>query len=201
MEWQEAQANPVIPFDKAELIEAMNAGVRQNELASALLKQGKAEGVVRVGCDIVSEKFEAEKTSSATTSGLLNETKIKGPERGYHDFPCQIRIDWLSPEHGIIDLKTCDDLDHFESDARKYRYIHQLAFYQAVLEAASGQRASAYIVAVEKREPFRCGVWQVPSETLLQARAENESAMNRLKEAGKTQVYVTGYENLRYIFM
>ncbi len=175
LEWQEAQAKPVIPFDKAELVESMNAGVRQNLVACEILSQGKAEGVVRVGCDIVSEKFEAEKTSSATTSGLLNETKIKGPERGYLDFACQIRIDWLNPMLGIVDLKTCDDLTWFESDARKFHYVHQLAFYQNVLEAAINERNNVercteptsirpnaefpvYIIAVEKKEPFRCGV-------------------------------------------
>ena len=183
LEWQEAQQKPVIPFDKAGLVESMNAGVRQNPVACEILSQGKVEGVVR--------------------------TK-------YLDFACQIHIDWLHPELGIVDLKTCDDLTWFESDARKFHYVHQLAFYQNILEAAINERnnverrteptsirptAEVYIIAVEKKEPFRCGVWQVPSETLLQARAENEAAMERLKKANETQNFVTGYEELRYLFL
>ncbi len=168
LEWQEAQQKPVIPFEKAELVESMNAGVRQNPVACEILSQGKAEGVVR--------------------------TK-------YIDFPCQIRIDWLHPELGIVDLKTCDDLTWFESDARKFHYVHQLAFYQNVLDQVIDQLVPVYIIAVEKKEPFRCGVWQVPSETLLQARAENEAAMERLKKANQDDHFVTGYEELRYLFL
>ena len=168
LEWQEAQQKPVIPLEKAALVESMNAGVRMNPNACELLSQGKAEGVVR-----------------AT----------------YHDFPCQIRIDWLNPQFGIVDLKTCDDLTWFESDARKFHYVHQLAFYQNVLDQVTEQLVPVYIIAVEKKEPFRCGVWQVPSETLLQARAENEAAMARLRKANQDDHFVTGYEELRYLFM
>ncbi len=185
LEWQEAQRKPVIPFEKADLIEAMNAGVRMNPVACELLAQGKAEGVIR--------------------------TK-------YRDFQCQIRIDWTNPELGIVDLKTCDDLTWFESDARRFNYVHQLAFYQAVLEAVINERSNAergieaegirlngrlpvYIVAVEKKEPFRCGIWRIPEETLLQARAGNEAAMERLREANRDDHFVTGYEELRYLFI
>ncbi len=166
LEWQEVQQKPVIPFEKADLIEAMNAGVRMNPVACELLAQGKAEGVVR------------------TT---------------YRDFPSQIRIDWLNPELGIVDLKTCDDLTWFETDARRFNYVHQLAFYQAVLEVAMGTQVPVYIMGVEKKEPFRCGVWQIPEESLLQARAENEAAMERLREANRDERFVTGYEELRYL--
>ncbi len=133
---------------------------------------------------------------------LLMQGKAEGVVRAkYHDFPCQIRIDWLNPEHGIVDLKTCDDLTWFESDARRFHYVHQLAFYQNVLDQVLDQLVPVYLIAVEKKEPFRCGVWQIPSETLLQARAENEAAMERLKQANETQVFVTGYEELRYLFL
>jgi hypothetical protein len=168
LEWQEVQQKPVIPFEKADLIEAMNAGVRMNPVACELLAQGKAEGVIR--------------------------TK-------YRDFSCQIRIDWTNPEQGIVDLKTCDDLTWFESDARRFNYVHQLAFYQAVLEQAIGHPVPVYIMGVEKKEPFRCGVWQIPEETLLMACAENEAAMERLREADHTDCFVTGYEELRYLFI
>ncbi|MDR1965057.1 MAG: PD-(D/E)XK nuclease-like domain-containing protein, partial [Planctomycetaceae bacterium] len=47
LEWQELQKKPVISFDKADLISAMNSGVRQNPYANELLANGKAEGVIR----------------------------------------------------------------------------------------------------------------------------------------------------------
>ena len=50
--------------------------------------------------------------------------------------PCQIRMDWLTHDaagnFAIIDLKTTADLTYFESDARRYGYFHQLAFYRDV---------------------------------------------------------------------
>jgi hypothetical protein len=166
LEWQETQRKPAIPLDKAELINAMNVGVRQNPYACELLEKGKAEGVVR-----------------AT----------------YRDLPCQIRIDWTNPELGIVDLKTCDDLAWFESDARRFGYHHQLAFYQNVLNQVIGQFVSVYIIAIEKKEPYRCGVWQLPSETLQLARNEIEAAIERLKVARAEDHWITGYEELRML--
>lgn len=172
LEWQEEQKKPVIPFDKAELIENMHSGVRQNPYASELLAHGTAEGVVRTN---------------------------------YCNTPCQIRIDWFNPDHGIVDLKTCDDLTWFENDARKFDYAKQMAFYQSVLDTAHGISPSAdnqtpvYIVAVEKKEPFRCGVWQVVRETLTHARHTNEAAISRLKLAESKDEWLTGFEELRYL--
>ena len=37
-------------------------------------------------------------------------------------------MDWFDAHRGIADLKTCDNLDWFEADARRYGYAHQLAF-------------------------------------------------------------------------
>lgn len=112
---------------------------------------------------------------------------------------CQIRLDWFNPDYGIIDLKTCDDLTWFESDAKRFRYQNQMAFYQCVLDAAIGQLVPVYVIAVEKKEPFRCGVWQVTTETLITARAENEAAIERLKVAKSSDTWVTGYEDLRML--
>ena len=60
-----------------------------------------------------------------------------------------------------MDLKTCDDLTWFEADARKLGYLHQMAFYRAVLaQVLDGLLVPVHIIAVEKKEPFRCGVWR-----------------------------------------
>jgi hypothetical protein len=117
----------------------------------------------------------------------------------YCGLPCQIRLDWFNLEYGIVDLKTCDDLTWFESDARRFRYQNQLAFYQCVLDTTIGRLVPVYIIAVEKKEPFRCGVWEVTTETLLMARAENEAAIERLKTAKSSDTWVTGYEDLRML--
>src|SRR5690606_29942396 len=40
----------------------------------------------------------------------------------YCDTSCQIRIDWVHPHRGIVDLKTTADLTWFESETKRRRY-------------------------------------------------------------------------------
>lgn len=117
----------------------------------------------------------------------------------YCGTPCQIRLDWTHPHRGAVDLKTCDELDWFEADARRYRYMTQLAFYQAVLAEVIAQLVPVHIVAVEKREPFRCGVWRVSDDALTIARRENEAAIRRLLDCRQRDFWPTGYEGIRML--
>ncbi|HRU20182.1 MAG TPA: PD-(D/E)XK nuclease-like domain-containing protein [Kiritimatiellia bacterium] len=183
-EWAEAQGKPVLAQEQVDLVEQMAAGVGMNDEAVALLLFGRAEGVVRAE---------------------------------YCGTPCQIRIDWLHPHRGIVDLKTCDDLTWFEADARRYGYHRQMAFYRAVLERASGgycdhkevamervkgngaERVPVHLIAVEKKEPYRCGVWRVSDETLAQAQRENEAAIRRLLACRESGDWPTGFEEIRVL--
>jgi hypothetical protein len=115
----------------------------------------------------------------------------------YAGHACQARLDWINPRFGIVDLKTCDRLDSFEFDARAFDYPHQLAFYRAVIEAACGDELPVHIVAVEKREPFRTGVWRVAPALLDAARRANEAAMDALARCRETGEWPTGFESVR----
>ncbi len=117
----------------------------------------------------------------------------------YCGTPCQIRMDWLNPHRGIVDLKTCDDLTWFEADARRYGYAYQMAFYRSVLAVAIGESAPVHFVAVEKKEPFRCGVWRVTEDTLDQCARENAAAIERLKSCERLGNWPTGYEEVRVL--
>lgn len=117
----------------------------------------------------------------------------------YCGISCQIRIDWLNPNRGIVDFKTCDDLTWFEVDARRYRYPNQMAFYQAILQKVTGDNVPVYLVAIEKKEPFRCGVWRVSDECLAMARQDNEAAIERLKSCRTRNIWPTGYEEVRLL--
>jgi len=179
-EWAEAQGKPVLAQEQVDLVEQMAAGVGMNDEAVALLLFGRAEGVVRAE---------------------------------YCGTPCQIRIDWLHPHRGIVDLKTCDDLTWFEADARRYGYHRQMAFYRAVLTQAMGnmtvdcaERGDAagapvpvHLIAVEKKEPYRCGVWRVSDETLAQAQRENEAAIRRWLACRESGEWPTGFEEIRVL--
>ncbi len=117
----------------------------------------------------------------------------------YCGVPCQIRIDWTHPHRGIVDLKTCDDLTWFEADAKRYRYVNQLAFYQAALAGTVGEHVPVHIVAIEKKEPFRCGVWRISDDSLAIARNENEAAIRRFTSCQESGDWPTGYEEIRLL--
>jgi len=117
----------------------------------------------------------------------------------YCDTPCQARLDWVHPHRGVVDLKTTADLTWFENDARRRRYHNQMAFYQAVLGQVIDELVPVYIVAIEKAEPFRCGVWRVGDNTLAIARQENEEAIRRLRRAWEIDAFPTGYEVIRIL--
>jgi hypothetical protein len=115
----------------------------------------------------------------------------------YHDMPCQIRMDWFDSHRSIVDLKTCDDLTWFEADAKRYGYIYQLAFYRAIVMHVIGIPMPVHLIAVEKKEPFRCGVWLIPPFSLDQAQKENDAAIERLKRSQLTGIWPSGYEECR----
>lgn len=117
---------------------------------------------------------------------------------GHH---CQARIDWINPvaDRGIVDLKTADELDSFEMAIRAFGYLYQVAFYRALVAQVSSHTLPVHIVAVEKREPFRCGVWQVAPEVLDEVQRENEEAMADLQRCRETGDWFTRYESLRLV--
>lgn len=119
----------------------------------------------------------------------------------YAGHRCQARIDWINPiaERGIVDLKTADELDSFEIAMRAFGYLHQVAFYRALVAEVCGCVMPVHIVAVEKREPFRCGVWQVAPAVLDQAQRENEEAMADLRRCRERGDWFTRFEGMRLI--
>ena len=115
----------------------------------------------------------------------------------YCGVPCQIRLDWYDPVFGIVDLKTCDDLTWFESDARRFGYVYQLAFYRAVLAEVMGIVFPVHLIAVEKKVPYRSGVWKISNESLGLAQKTNEAAIAQLRDCLATNIWPTGYEQPR----
>ena len=167
--WLAAQKRPIVDSEAFGWMSKLQTSVWLHPVAHALLERGRAEGTVRVSL---------------------------------HGEPCQIRMDWFNADFDgkpvIVDLKTCDNLSLFERDARKYGYPEQLAFYREVFkEASGGTCCDVYIIAIEKREPYRCGVWKLTDELLDQATATNDTAMSILKECRCCNEWPTGYEDTR----
>jgi hypothetical protein len=127
---------------------------------------------------------------------------------GFDGVPVQSRLDWFT-EIGetpvIVDLKTCNDLDSFEYDAKKFLYGVQFAFYQQILLRAifdeydvdNAVPAKVYAIAVEKKEPFRCGVFEVSDSTLGLFTEKVFSAIGLLQQCQSNGNYPTLYEDIR----
>lgn len=131
-------------------------------------------------------------------AALLDAGGAEGVVRAeYCGVACQSRLDWLNPERGIVDLKTADSLDWLETDARSYRYAHQMAFYRALVTCVTGSTLPVYLIAAEKREPFRVGVWRMGQDVLGIAQKDNEEAIARLVRSRATDTWPSGYEELR----
>ena len=60
-------------------------------------------------------------------------------------------------------------------------------------------RPQAKLVAVEKKEPFRCGVWQLSSEVLQEIHSEIEVDLAKLNQCIDSDIWPTGYEAVRHI--
>lgn len=115
----------------------------------------------------------------------------------YCGVPCQIRMDWFSPEHGIIDLKTCRDIEFFDGDLRNYGYGFQMAFYRAVLREATGQTFPVNVIAVDKTEFNIAGVWLMPEAELDVCEKMNAAALRRFLDCKERDDWPTGYEKIR----
>ena len=159
------------------------------ESGKQVLTDAQSELVERMAEGVRRQQIAVDLLSSGMAEGVVRAE--------YCGLPCQIRMDWFDPHRGIVDLKTCDDLTWFESDAKRYGYVYQLAFYRAVLRQVISLPMPVYLIAIEKKEPFRCGTWLIHEDVLKQAERENEAAIERLKHCVESDTWGTGYAELR----
>ena len=170
-EWAAAQGRPVVSGADFNFISKLQSSVWLHPVAGELLSEGVAEKTVRVS---------------------------------YNGEPCQIRMDWFREDYEgrpvICDLKTCDSIDHFENDSWRFGYPHQMAFYREVFATGTdGTRPDCYLIAVEKKEPYRVAVYKLTDDLLDQCARQNEAAIDELHACRKTNVWPTRTEDLRIL--
>lgn len=142
--------------------------------------------------------------SSVQVHGLASELLSEGTPEGvlrctYNGIDCQVRLDWFSAIDGLVDLKTCNDIDDFESDAERFGYVPQMAFYQQIIAAFTGEFVPVHLIVVEKQEPHRCGVWQIDEADLRYARDRNVYAIDELLKCQADNYWPTRYEHKRIL--
>lgn len=180
-DWAAEQTKPVIGMEDFALIQKMREAVHAHPVAADLLKDGIAEGTIR------------------TTWG---------------GEPVQARLDWYNPEHNfIVDLKTCNDADRFGYDIRDFGYVFQMAFYAECVSLARGDKIGVgprapdcYLVAVEKKEPYRVSVTHICMLTLDDAiynhmggevwRDDCNAMFVELKHCRESGVWPTRFEKI-----
>ena len=117
----------------------------------------------------------------------------------FHGIPVQIRLDWFNDEYGIVDLKTTSDLEGFDFQAHSLGYAFQLGLYQAVLEQVSGVKYPVYLLASEKKEPYRAACYKFSDDVLAQAEEINEKAIAEFIECRDQDKWPTRFAETRMI--
>ena len=161
------------------------------KLEKPVIASSELELIRKMYSAICANEHAVELLESGVAEAVIRETVC--------GVPCQIRMDWVNPIFGIVDLKTCDSLKEFERDARKYGYLAQMAFYRMVYEFSALEGASCYLIAVEKREPYSCGVWRCDADALDEEEERIKINLRRLAECRKSGVWPTGYELVRIL--
>ena len=166
-DWETSHSCEVLTDSEHATICAMSRSVHDHATAASLLASGEPERVLRWS---------------------------------WSAFKCQCRYDWLSIARDkviMVDVKTCQDLDLFEYDIRKYGYMTQIGFYYDGLRTCSAQTIECYFIAVEKQEPYRCGVWRIAGAAIDEARSINSRSMLEMQVCTLKGTWPTRYEGTK----
>lgn len=115
--------------------------------------------------------------------------------------PGQCKFDHIritSDEIIVHDVKTCQDIDWFEQDAKKYKYDIQLGWYYLVLKHCGYDLPVTWFWhVVEKQEPFRAGLWECAPSAIYHAKKRVADLVDHVMECMENDYWPTGYEEPR----
>lgn len=111
---------------------------------------------------------------------------------------CKCRLDWVTPEHAVVDLKSARNLDEraFAAQAWRLAYFQQMDYYRSGLGAnlkRSAECVPVSIIAVESEAPFDVAVFQLDDESMIAAREEVERLINTLLICRRDNVWPGRY--------
>lgn len=95
--------------------------------------------------------------------------------------PCRARLDWLRPDHGIVDLKSTEDASPagFARAVARFGYVTQQAHYLSGAGLVLGDIPYMAFVAVEKEPPYAVGVYTLDPNAVAAAFDRVRSAYGR----------------------
>jgi hypothetical protein len=106
---------------------------------------------------------------------------------------CKGRLDWITSEGSILDLKTTSSIDPREFSAHAWRmgYFHQAAMYQEAYAVTSGMGSilRCGIIAVEKDPPHACRLYWLDPDSLSRAWSEYQGWLHQVKQCMASGVW------------
>lgn len=121
---------------------------------------------------------DAVKASGVDLSGQVEASVFWQHERTGIDL--KARLD-LIRDDVVYDLKTTSDLDGFGASIEAYGYHRQAAWYLAAASAAGIKPKGYVLIAVEKKEPWRVEIAEMPTHLIEHGFIENEANLTLYK--------------------
>ena len=111
----------------------------------------------------------------------------------------QCKVDIINPQRRFLaDLKTCNDINDFLYDMKKFNYLLQATFYRDMVRQITGETWGFYFIAVEKRLPFRVRVVQIAPEVMDKRDSFLSAQINLFSTYAREGRWPTGFEGIEY---
>jgi len=78
----------------------------------------------------------------------------------YEGMPCQVRLDYVHPQEGIVHLVMCQyDLYSAQSETRWYPFQYHAAFMCVLASAVAGTEVPLTLIGILRAAPSQCTMW------------------------------------------
>jgi hypothetical protein len=176
-------------------------GIRRGKAWDDFLSKEKREIITKDEMAKIEEMAEAITWNKAAFDLIEeSETEVVFRHMCNGNLARQGRVDGITPFGDIIDLKSCQSIEEFESNFRRYGYHRQARWYERLVGAVTGDcNGSFTFIAVEKHAPYRCERFQLATEDRAMADEEIDATMARLERCIETGQFRRNRDEVQYI--
>jgi exodeoxyribonuclease VIII len=176
--------------DKVAVIPEMDRKTSKGKLAWAAFMDA-TRGKVRITED---QRCQVERMSAALQSHpdaaqFVHRLHFKEYVASWTDersaLPCKCRIDGMTTDGDVVDLKTCIDPtpDGFAKAIANFKYDRQAAFYMYGLDKCRPMQVvphSFTFVAIQSSEPYEVWLHDLEQDDIIYAHEENQTYLEEL---------------------
>ena len=113
----------------------------------------------------------------------------------HRDVKCRMKIDYITEDGFIWDLKTTKSLKSFSNSIANYGYHRQVAMYYLGVQKIVGKCKGFKFIAVENNAPYDAAVFKLDMEGYKLGLKEIEFALNRYKICYESNVWPGAFES------